>query len=370
MEEPSTYQANGFSPQTGVRMHVGTLRVLVDQVRFEGGTLTGTLPLAGLRLRRGGHNDEQLFFEHPEFPGWSFYSSDDRLMHDPVLTAHPNFSGELLRLARRKRSTPPIAFIGVGLIALVLALLVGLWLSKDRIAEYIAGKIPISWEQKFGEQVYQQIAQQGKVVTDSKWAPQLKRISDRLEPVVAKSGYTFQFHIMQDTNVNAFAIPGGHVVILTGLLEHAESSEEVAGVLAHELAHVTRRHSFRNMIKSAGLILMVQMMFGDATGLLAFAAEGSRFLLQQKFSRDFEREADDTGWSYLTEARIDPRGMITFFKKIKVIMANSGVGSMENSLALLNTHPASQERIDYLNAKWEQSPVKSGFVELGPWKKN
>jgi len=141
-------------------------------------------------------------------------------------------------------------------------------------------------------------------------------------------------------------------------------------VLAHELAHVTRRHSFRNMIKSAGLILMVQMMFGDATGLLAFAAEGSRFLLQQKFSRDFEREADDTGWSYLREARIDPRGMITFFKKIKVIMANSGVGSMENSLALLNTHPASQERIDYLNAKWEQSPVKSGFVELGPWKKN
>src|SRR6185369_4148637 len=159
MAERSTYQANGFSPQTGARMHVGTLRILADQVRFEGGTLTGTLPLAGLRLRRGGHNDEQLFFEHPEFPGWSFYSSEDRLMHDPILTAHPNFSGELFRLARRKRSTPPIAFIGVGLVALVLVLLVGLWLAKDRIAEYIADKIPISWEQKFGEQVYQQIAQ-------------------------------------------------------------------------------------------------------------------------------------------------------------------------------------------------------------------
>jgi Zn-dependent protease with chaperone function len=369
MPEPGTYKANGFSPQTGARFHSGELRVLLDQVRFESGTLNGTLPLAGLRLRRGGHNDEQLFFEHPEFPGWSFYTSDDRLMHDPILTAHPNFSGELLRLARRKRSTPPIAFIGIGLVALVLACLVGLWLAKDRIAEYIADKIPISWEQKFGDQVYAQVAQQGKILTDSKWAPEIKRITDRLEPVVAKSGYTFQFHIVQDTNVNAFAIPGGHVVILTGLLEHAESSEEVAGVLAHELAHVTRKHSLRNMIKSAGLILMIQAVLGDASGLLALAGEGSRFLLQQKFSRDFEREADDTGWSYLTEARIDPRGMITFFKKMKVMIANAGMSSMENSLALLNTHPASQERIDHLSEKWEQSPIKTGFVDVGPWKK-
>ncbi len=369
MSEPQVYNANGFSPETAARVHIGSLRVLADEIRFESVTLAHSLPLAGLRLRRGGHNDEQLFFEHPEFPGWSFYSSDDRLTHDPVLSAHPNFSGELLRLAHRKRSRPPIALIGGGLIALVLAFFAGLWLAKDRIAEFIANKIPISWEQKLGDQVYQQIAQQGKVLTDSKWEPQVKSITDRLEPVVAKSGYNFQFHIMQDTNVNAFAIPGGHVVILTGLLEQAESAEEVAGVVAHELAHVTRRHSLRNMIKSAGLILMIQTILGDATGLMALAAEGSRYLLQQKFSRDFEREADDTGWSYLAEAHIDPRGMITFFKKMKVIIAGSGMGSMEHSLALLNTHPASQERIDYLNAKWDQTPVKSGFIELGPWQK-
>jgi predicted Zn-dependent protease len=62
--------------------------------------------------------------------------------------------------------------------------------------------------------------------------------------------------------------------------------------------------------------------------------------------------------------------MISFFKKLKVLIANSAMGSMENSLALLNTHPASQERIDYLSAKWEQSSVKSGFVQLGTWTKN
>src|SRR5205085_1295102 len=110
--------------------------------------LTGALPLAGLRLRRGGHNDEQLFFEHPEFGGWSFYSSDGRLIHDPILTAHPNFSGELLRLAHRKRSTAPVTLIMGGLVALVLAFFVSIRLAKDRIAQFIADKIPISWEQK------------------------------------------------------------------------------------------------------------------------------------------------------------------------------------------------------------------------------
>src|SRR5262245_56902946 len=169
MSEQGTYKANGFSPQTGARVHAGTLRVLADQVRFESGTLTGTLPLAGLRLRRGGHNDEQLFFEHPGFAGWSFYSSDDRLIHDPVLTAHPNFSGELLRLAHRKRSTPPVVLIGVGLVAIILAFFVGLWLAQDRIAEFIADRIPISWEQKLGDQIYEQILQQGKIMADSNW---------------------------------------------------------------------------------------------------------------------------------------------------------------------------------------------------------
>jgi beta-barrel assembly-enhancing protease len=368
MSVDGTYRANAFAPETGTRVNSGTLRILADRVEFSGGMITGSLPLSGLRLRRGGHNDEHIFFEHSNHPGWSIYSSDEALLKDPVLANQPEFRTVLRSVERARRSLPPPVYIGIGVAAIVLGFLAALWLAKDHIAEYIADKIPLSWEEKLGEQVFQQVAAQGKIVTNSAWQGTVTGITQRLLPAVSDSGYNFRFHIMQDTNVNAFAIPGGHVVILTGLLERADSAEEVAGVLAHELAHVTRRHSLRNMVKSAGVVILIQAALGDASGLMAIAIEGSRFLLQQKFSRDFEREADDTGWNYLVETRTDPRGMIRFFEKMKQMVAQSAMGAMEGSLSWLNTHPASQERIDRLKAKWEALPAKNGFIPLEPLK--
>ena len=205
------------------------------------------------------------------------------------------------------------------------------------------------------------------MLTNSVWDGPVSNITARLLPVVKDSGYEFKFHIMDDTNVNAFAIPGGHVVILTGLLEAADSGEEVAGVLAHEMAHVTRRHSLRNIVKSAGLLIILQAALGDTSGLLGLATEASRFLLQQKFSRDFEREADETGWTYLVQAQVDPRGMTRFFEKLRDLMAESDTAAMEGALALANTHPTSQERIDRLNGKWEQTKNKTEFEKLPAW---
>ena len=291
-------------------------------------------------------------------------------MHaDPTLAANPAFASEFKAVDRSRKSIPKPVTFALVFFALIFAGIVLLWMQKDWIAEKVANRIPISWEQKFGDHVFAQFEKDGAMLTNSPWAPAVSNITSRLVAVGAKSGYEFKFHIKQDTNVNAFAIPGGHVVILTGLLEHADSAEEVAGVLAHEIAHVTRRHSLRNIIKSAGLLVLLQALFGDATGLLGMAAEASQYLLEQKFSRDYEREADDTGWSYLIEANIDPRGMTRFFEKLQKLYENTGSAAMENSLALINTHPATQERIDRLAEKWEQLPKKSGFADLGQWTK-
>ena len=72
----SQYKANAFAPETKASVHSGTISVTSAGLRFESPTVTGTLSLNGLVVRRGGHNGEQIFFEHPEFPGWSIYSSD------------------------------------------------------------------------------------------------------------------------------------------------------------------------------------------------------------------------------------------------------------------------------------------------------
>jgi Zn-dependent protease with chaperone function len=369
MDTPGRYQASAYTPQAPARVNAGQLVLTVDAVRFEGPTVSGALPMAGLVIRRGGHNEEQIFFEHPEFPGWSIYSADPALARDPILRTRPEIAKQLRAADKSRRGTPLPVKIGLFLLALFFGGLVLLWTQKDRIADFIAGKIPVEWEAKFGDQVFAQVASEGKLLTNSVWDGPVSNITSRLLPIVEQSGYDFKFHIMDDTNFNAFAIPGGHVVINTGLLEASESAEEVAGVLAHELAHVTRRHSLRNIIKSAGLIITLQALLGDTSGLFGIAAEGSRYLLQQKFSRDFEREADDTGWTYLVAANIDPRGMTRSFEKIRDMIAASDMAVMEGTLALANTHPTSQERIDRLTKKWEETANKEKFVDLGKWTK-
>jgi beta-barrel assembly-enhancing protease len=364
----NSYRANAFAPHTGAKVHPGQIRVESANLLFESPSLTGNLPLHGMIFRRGGHNDEQLFFEHPEFPGWSIYSGDPALLQDVVLNSDPRFAQVARGVIRSRKSIPlPVIFL-LGLMTIVLGLFVLLWTQKDRIVEYIADKIPISWEVTFGDQALDQIRRGGTFLTDTPWSANLNEITNRLLKAVSASPYPFRFHVLDDTNVNAFAMPGGNVVILSGLLQRAENGEEVAGVLAHELAHITRRHSLRNIIKSAGLIVTVQAIFGDTSGLAGLATEGSRYLLQQKFSRDFEREADDTGWTYLLAANIDPRGLTSFFEKLKALTAESGMNAIEGSLSLLNTHPASTERIERLEQKWHSLETKT-FVPLVPWPK-
>lgn len=358
------YAANAYAPETKAAVNHGAVIISSDALRFESENANATLPLEGLVLRRGGHNDEEIFFEHPAHPGWSIYSSDPALANDPILNSDPAFARHLKAAQRSRNSIPKPVIFSLALLASIFGAFLLLWSQKDRLAEKVANTIPISWEEKFGDSVFKGFEAETTPLTNSPWAPAISNITARLLPIVQQTGYQFKFHIKNDTNVNAFAIPGGHVVILTGLLEHAETPEEVAGVVAHEIAHVTRRHSLRNIIKSAGLLVLLQAALGDASGLLAIASEASRYLLEQKFSRDFEREADDTGWSYLVDAKIDPRGMTKFFEKLAKITANS---PMENSLSLINTHPTSQERIDRLTEKWSQVQNKSNFANLGQW---
>jgi predicted Zn-dependent protease len=297
----------------------------------------------------------------------SIYSSDRGLTRDSELAKHSEIAAVLREAEKinKKMPFPVLAGIILGLLALMA--LIGLFLAKDWILERITEQIPLKWEQSLGDSIYSRIEAEGKIVENSPWDSQVEAITKRLTNVVPGSGYVFRFHIMRDTNVNAFALPGGNVVILTGLLEQADSGEQVAGVLAHEIAHVTHRHSMRNLLQNAGLWVLIQSLFGDASGAAAVISQGSRYLLEQKFSRKFEREADEAGWDYLLAARIDPRGMIQFFEKLKALAGKNG--EMNGSLSLLSSHPATQERIDELKEKWDAAASHPSFMPLPPWTK-
>ncbi len=358
------YAAQGFPPELKGKVAPGRLEVSAAGVVFRSEAHRADFPWEGLKLRAGGFNNAQLFLEHPNLPGWAVAAGVVELRADPSFQSRPEFAGFVKKAQGQPRIVPVLVTLFLLFVALVAAGLVAIYVNRARIVEAIVDKIPTTLEEKWGDQGFEQFKREGKIAANSPWEPALQSITARLLPAVEGSGYNFKFHIMNDTNLNAFAIPGGHVVVLTGLLEAAENAEEVAGVLAHELAHVTRRHSLRQLVQSAGVMLLVQALIGDASGLAGVVTEGSRFLLQQRFSRDFEREADDEGWQYLLAAEVDPRGMTRFFERLRRLEEGQGGAALGGSMALLNTHPATDERIQNLESKWQATANKERFRAL------
>jgi len=167
---------------------------------------------------------------------------------------------------------------------------------------------------------------------------------------------------VQDSTINAFALPGGNVGVHTGLLLAAQSESELAGVIAHEISHVTQDHLARMVASQSQsqlptlAALAVALLAARSNPNVASAAIASTEALsiqnQLSFSRDYEREADRLGYDMLAKAGFDPRGMSGFFNRL--IRANRFYES--NAPAYLRTHPLTTDRVSDMDARSESAP--------------
>ncbi len=138
--------------------------------------------------------------------------------------------------------------------------------------------------------------------------------------------------VLKDRSVNAFAAPGGHVVVLSGLIDEAKSGDEVAGVLAHEIAHVIHRHPMESLVRAMGLAVLAEALSGDGLGGTA-----AMLLAVTAYSR--EAEADATAVALLEAAGYDPLGLTDFFGRMADEEKRSGAGLIPS---YLSTHPPSE----------------------------
>jgi predicted Zn-dependent protease len=336
-------------------------RIFIDAaaLTFAAGGMRVSLPLEGLAVTVGGAGGRMLFFTHAAQPGWTLCTTDHAILDAALLASLPEIRAQAARIrAARKRSVWALIFIALFLVGGIW----GLVMLKEPVVASIADRIPPAWERQLGDVAFSGMRAGKRMIEAPDIAEMLARITTPLLDPIPQERYPFTVHIMSDPTVNAFALPGGHIVLHTGLILKAGSIEEIAGVLAHEAAHVTLQHGLRQMIATVGTVALVQAFFGDATGLFAVLTENSALLLARKYSRDYERAADDAGWTYLTQARIDPRGMIGFFERL---LENSEETDGEKSapgigepLRFLSTHPTTRERISRLQERWKRS---------GPW---
>jgi Zn-dependent protease with chaperone function len=304
-------------------------------VEHEGGRLSASTERLTARL--GGFDGRQRSLEWQTGNGLVSLQLPDSPETDAWLAGAPAplrvHFGALGRARTRRFG------FGAGLIAAVLLLpfvLLGLfWLNADRIAGWAAGHVSLAQEQQLGDLAFAQMRPSLKLVESGPAPEMVRAIGARL---TAGSHYRYQWFVADSPEVNAFAMPGGYVVVYTGLIKAADSAEEVAGVLAHEVQHVELRHSLKNLIHGLGWRAVLALALGDLSGgVWAGMAEQ---LGGMAYGRDLERQADLEGLKALKRAGIAPQGMLSFFAKLA---KQEGPG-----LALLSSHPATEERMDNL----------------------
>ena len=347
-------------PDFGAEAIAGKL--FVDQWRalFQSESFEHEIPLEQLKLGLGRGDDIRVCFRDRRLPGLMIVTDDDSVLKCSPFVRSDRVRRQLEKIigrrefARRLRLTFYF-FTVCGIFAWLCSLVAGAMLRS------VVNEIPMSWETRMGDSLMQKEQAELPFVDDTNAVAQLASLAQPLLRAIPAKNIRFQFHILEDPSPNAFALPGGHIVVTTGLLQMADRPDELLGVIAHETAHVTQRHAFRHLISGKGPFFLLQIFIGGRSKLLEVLALPSEILVYESFSQEYEREADDVGWGYLVRAGINPHGMIDIFRKLSDYEGpeeGSQIGSAFES------HPSMVRRIAWLEAKWNGLPDKTNFIEL------
>jgi predicted Zn-dependent protease len=236
------------------------------------------------------------------------------------------------------------------------------------LGEAGAEDLPPGLERRIGEQIMVQVRRDPSYLPDPESTEYLNHLGYQLVSVSAARTIDFSFFVVRDPMLNAFALPGGFIGVHTGLVIAARTESELAGVLAHEIGHVSQRHIARmlgqqkdSMAIQLGALLLAILASragGSSSGDLAQAAilGGQAAAIQQQlnFSREAEREADRVGFVTLTDAGFDARGLEDFFGRLQ-----QGSRLYEGTApAYLRTHPMTVERISDMQNRTRNLRVK------------
>lgn len=321
-----------------------------EALSVRGTRLFMTVECRHVTVKAGGYDGRQWLLSWPGEGGEvSALLTGEREMRMMRQYAPPGLASQLkyaMRVAhtRRRRFGWIVALLVLGL--LLPLLLIGLfWAYSDRITGWVSQRISLETEARLGEIAFEQMRGQLRPVSAGPAVDAVRGIGARL---TAGSAYDYHWHVAASPEVNAFAMPGGHVVVYTGLIRATRSAEELAGVLAHEAQHVERRHTLKHLIHGLGWRAGLALALGDLSG--GIWGRLADQLGRLKYSRDLEREADLGGLEALRRAGIAGAGMPEFFARMA---ANEG-----SVPALLTSHPSSRER---------QGELAAANAALGPY---
>lgn len=260
---------------------------------------------------------------------------------------------------------------------LVVALLLPTLLARadglPDLGELERSGLSVPAERRLGEKIMLEIRRDPAYLDDPEVASYIGQLGQRLASHAEGARAPFEFFVVRDAMLNAFALPGGYIGLHSGLILAARSESELAGVIAHEISHVTQSHLARifgqqsqaqmtSLLAMAVAILAARSNPDLAMGA-AISGQAAGIQQQLNYSRDFEREADRLGLDLMEKAGYDTRGMASFFER----MLQFGRLYENNAPGYLRTHPLTTERITDMENRIAQRPYKQvpDSVEFG-----
>jgi Zn-dependent protease with chaperone function len=229
---------------------------------------------------------------------------------------------------------------------IVVGILVGLYLwfipwLGDRMAQGFDKEQEIN----MGEQMYQAVLHQSKVDTHNTAV-----INDFYKQLHYDVGYPVSITVVESNEMNAFAIPGGHIVVYDAILERMKTPEELAALLGHEASHIALRHSLRNIFRDLSQKMFLSLIIGNESGIASVVVGNANALKQLQYSRSLETEADNNGLQLMAKNNINVQGMV---RLMKLLQQESGDGEPS---AFLSTHPVFKDRIQNIEKQIQQLP--------------
>lgn len=258
---------------------------------------------------------------------------------------------EKARPWHQQRKTREI-FRYLALFFITIAIFVGLYLlAVPWLSEKMADKVSVETEEQLGEAIYSGLKPSLSVDTQAS-----RLTNDFFRELRISSAYSIRISVVNSSELNAFALPGGRIVVYSALLQKIKTYPELAALLSHEFTHVNDRHSTRSIFRRLGSRVFLGLLLGKIGSVTAVMVDQADNLKSLTYSRKLEKEADLNGLDLLKERKIDPEGFAILFTQLKQGASASGMPEF------LESHPDIDNRIAYIREAAKGSVVEENLA--------
>jgi len=235
-----------------------------------------------------------------------------------------------------------LIFLGIIGVLVAAYFLIVPWLS-----EKLASNLSVKTEEQFGDAVYDALAHPAQ---ENKAATVI--LNDFFKEMKVTTDYNIRITVVKSEVVNAFALPGGHIVVYSALLKQLKTYPELAALLSHEFVHVNNKHSTKSIFRQLGSKVFLSLLFGKFGSVTSVMIDQADKFKSLKYSRGLEKEADMEGLIILKERKINPEGFAELFKHLK----DSGPASAMPEF--LNSHPDIDSRVEYIRKASKNAAIE------------